>query len=104
MTAREFICPQAAIEHDAYIRHALLLKFIGIELVHMARAGAPVDGAWRITRLIFADAEEICPRAACLRRNHSCVDARPARADGDLTDTCHRREDEQTSLRRHPDR
>src|SRR6185503_15138410 len=44
MTTSELVRPQAAVEDDANIGHALLLEFIGVELVKLTCAGAPVDG------------------------------------------------------------
>ena len=101
MTACKFIRPQTAVEHDSHIRYAFLLKFVGVKLIDITRACAPVDGAWRITGLVFTYAEEICACAACPSWDRSGIDASPPWADCHLTNTRHWREDEQPSLRLH---
>src|SRR6266498_5909944 len=103
MTPRKLIGFQATIKHDAHIRHALLLVFIGIQCICITRTGAPVDGMRGITRLIFAHAEELCSAAACTCGNCPSVDTCATRTNHDVADAHYWRKDEQASLRFHAD-
>src|SRR6187431_2056367 len=103
MTASELIRPQPTIQHNAYIGNALLLKFIREQFVDITRTGSPVEGAGRITRLIFAHAEEVRSGSACPRRDRPGVDARAARPDRNIAEARYGWENKQPSLRFHSD-
>src|SRR5258706_6203190 len=98
MTMREFIHPQTTIQNNADVRHTLLLKFIGIQNIFLVRTRPPIDRARRITRMIFTHTKELCATATDARRNCPRIDSRPPWTNRNMTQTSHRREDEQLRL------
>src|SRR5689334_13043300 len=99
MTMRKFIHPQTTIQNNADIRHTLLLKFVGIQNIFLMRTRPPIDRARRITRMIFTHTKELRATATDARGNCPRIDSRPPWTNRNMTQTSHRREDEQLRFR-----
>src|SRR5574341_2594438 len=91
---REGIGTLAAVQHNADIRHAFLLKLVRVELLRVPRADPPVDSARRIARLIIAHTEKFHSRSGDARRDHPRIDARAPRPNRDVLEPRHIRENE----------
>src|SRR5687767_8229552 len=98
MAMCKLVCPRAAIQHNANIRYPFLLILIRKQNVLMMCARPPIDGARRITRMIFSDAKEFRPRAASPCGNRPRIDARAPRMNRYMPQSHYRWEDEQLSL------
>ena len=81
-SAVKYICNFASIQNNADIGDAFLLKFIGIQVLAVARAGAPVDRARGVSGLVVAHTEEFRANTAHARGDRPGIDARAPRSNG----------------------